>query len=393
MYIREKTVHFLKIKNVILSFVAVFLIAVSAASIVSLTAYYFGDWETIITAKAIPGVIRGIIIGIIFLIYASISRDMISDAYFYSSYFEGNLYGNIKYSDLAAITGKKIQAVQEQMHLFIRIYMKNFTIKNIDGTEQIELFSKKLTCECRHCGAAIEKKEYFTGVCPYCGSYDIFAKVLTDHRFYSISTQIPENRKTPDFYASEHLKQKKAVSLTGLCFGLCVFVIALLGCITQISNYNDQDYLTQVLLSGKSYSSFELIKSDIIGNIIWIIVLILAMIPLIYAAGIRLRYIFTTNACSEFFAKHKKPFVKIVSLSALGNKKYRIKSVKAAICHHYLVNCSFENHDGEMEIALARKIVKDKCRTCGAPISGAADENYKCRYCGNMIMGVIHKAD
>ena len=141
MYIREKTVHFLKIKNVILSFVAVFLIAVSAASIVSFTAYYFGDWETIITAKAIPDVIRGIIIGIIFLIYASISRDMISDAYFYSSYFEGNLYGNIKYSDLAAITGKKIQAVQEQMHLFIRIYMKNFTIKNIDGTEQIYLYN------------------------------------------------------------------------------------------------------------------------------------------------------------------------------------------------------------------------------------------------------------
>ena len=79
-----------------------------SASIVSFTAYYFGDWETIITAKAIPDVIRGIIIGIIFLIYASISRDMISDAYFYSSYFEGNLYGNIKYSDLAAITGEKI---------------------------------------------------------------------------------------------------------------------------------------------------------------------------------------------------------------------------------------------------------------------------------------------
>lgn len=48
-------------------------------------------------------------------------------------------------------------------------------------------------------------------------------------------------------------------------------------------------------------------------------------------------------------------------------------------------------HDGRMVAALAKKIVKDQCPSCGAPIVGAVDENYVCQYCCRVIMGVIEK--
>lgn len=391
VYIREKIIKFLKIKNAISSVIGIFLIAVSTAIMVSLILYYWGDWETVITAKATPGSVSGFIIGIILFIYAFISKKMIRDAYFYSSYFEGDLDGNIKYNDLTAITGKSIYLIKIQLYLFRLIYMKNYKFKTVNKTEQIELYSKKCTCQCRNCGAVIEKSNYFTGICPYCRSSDLFAKILTGNRFYSINNQMSGDRRNPEFYSSKNLKLKKALIICGLCLGLIIFFIALIACTEQISNYNDKKYLTDVLLSGKSYSSYKLIKSEILENIIWLIVLILAMFPLICAMGLRLKDIFTTETCSIFFSDCKTPFVELTGLPVLKNKKHRIKSVKGAICRHYLLNCSFEKHDDVLKIALARKIVKDQCPSCGAPIVGAVDENYKCKYCGNIIMNVIRK--
>ena len=57
----------------------------------------------------------------------------------------------------------------------------------------------------------------------------------------------------------------------------------------------------------------------------------------------------------------------------------------------YLVNCTVEFHDGRPQVVLAKKIVKDTCTNCGAPIVGAVDEVYKCGYCGNKIFDVIEK--
>ena len=70
MYIREKIIKFLKIKNAISSFIGIFEIAVSTAIMVSLISYYWGDWETVITAKATPDSVSGFIIGIILFICA-----------------------------------------------------------------------------------------------------------------------------------------------------------------------------------------------------------------------------------------------------------------------------------------------------------------------------------
>lgn len=391
MYIREKIIKFLKIKNAISSVIGIFLIAVSTADMVSLITYYWGDWQTIKTAKRTPGSVTGFIVGTILFVCAFISKKMIRDAYFYSSYFEGDLYGNIKYSDLTSITGKSIHSIKIQLLFFRVIYMKNYKIKTINGVNQIELHSKKCTCECRNCGAVIEKSVYFTGICTYCKSSDLFAKVLTGNRFYSITNQMSGDRRNPEFYSLKNLKIRKALFMCGLCFGLIIFFIALFACIEQIVNYNDKEYLTDVILSGTSYSSYELIKSEILENIIWLIVLILTMVPLICAMGLRLIDIFTTDVCSKFFSNCKTPFVKATDLPVLKNKKHGIKSVKGAICRYYLLNCSFEKHDDVLKVALARKIVKDECPSCGASIVGAVDKNYTCKYCGNMIMNVICK--
>ena len=280
-------------------------------------------------------------------------------------------------------------AGQIQLLFFRIIYLKNYKFKTINGVNQIELYSKKCTCKCKNCGAVIEKSVYFTGICPYCRSSDLFAKVLTGNRFYSITNQMSGGRRNLEFYSSKHLKLRKALFTCGLCFGLIIFFIALIACIEQISNYNDQEYLTDVLMSGTSYSSYALIKSEILDNIIWSIVIIMAMVPPICVMGLRLKDIFTTYTCSKFFSKCTTPFVKATDLPVLNSKKHGIKSVKRAICRHYLLNCSFEKHDDVLKLALARKIVKDECPSCGASIVGAVDENYKCKYCGNIIMDVI----
>ena len=48
-------------------------------------------------------------------------------------------------------------------------------------------------------------------------------------------------------------------------------------------------------------------------------------------------------------------------------------------------------HDGQLVVALAKMVVKDRCLSCGAPLTGVTDENSRCSYCGNLIMGVLEK--
>ena len=79
-------------------------------------------------------------------------------------------------------------------------YMKNYKIQSVDGVSMVVLNSKTSTCECRNCGAIIEKKEYFTGSCKYCGSSDLFARVLTKDGFYSISNERAKANHKISFY-------------------------------------------------------------------------------------------------------------------------------------------------------------------------------------------------
>lgn len=395
MYLREKRIRILKVKNVILVIFGLFFVAVSVGVMVSLISFYHDDLETVLKARATPDCVKATILGVIFLLIAGISRRLIGEANIYSSYFEGDLSGYIKYSDLAEVTGKSTGMVKLQLHLFRRIYMKGYELEMVEQTEQVVLNSKKCMCECRHCGASIEKRIYFTGVCPYCGSSDLFAKVLSDSRFYSIRNEMSEGIKNPEFYSLKNIKVKKNLFKLYLCLGASALAIGVLICLENLAAYNNKEYLKEVLLSGKShYSSYELIKAEIMDSIIWGAVLALAFVPVIINWGKKIKYIFVADDCSQYFSQCKTPFVNAENLPVAkneSNRKTGLKLVRGALRQHYLSNCTFEKHDGVLKVALAKKIVKDECPSCGGPIVGAVDEQYQCRYCGTVIMGVVHK--
>lgn len=347
--------------------------------------------EVVMEAKAAPGSIWSIKIGIILLIIAVISRHLIGNANFYSSYFEGDLNGYIKYSDLAEVTGKNMYSVMLQLCFFRLIYMKGYTLKFSDSSEQIILNSKKCLCECKNCGAPIEKRIYFTGTCSYCGSSDLFAKVLTDNKFYSIQNNTSDEIKKPGFYTSKNLTARKVLFPIFLILGLSVVCILAMMCLDYISKYNDKEYLTEVLLSGKSYSSFELIKHEMMDMIIWDVVFIIAFIPLIISIIQKMKCVYISDDCSCYFSRCKTPFVYIEDLPLQKSSSKKIKLINKSLRHRYLINCTFEKHDGKLKLALAKKVVKDQCPSCGAPIVGAVDEHYKCKYCDNIIMDVVSK--
>lgn len=394
MYLKEKLIKYLKIKNIIFMIIGVFNVITSVAIITSLIAYYIDNLETALHARAMPSSITYLILGIILMIIVAISRKLIGDASFYSSYFEGNLDGYIKYSDLADVMGKSERKVKSQLNLFRKIYMKGYELKSIDGVEQVVLNSKKCTCQCNNCGALIEKKVYFTGICPYCRSSDLFAKVLTDNRFYSIENNMSDGLKKPEFYSAKNLKTRKKLFPIFLCIVLSVTLISVMAFLDNISNYNDKDYLREVLLSGESYSSYELIKKEIMESIIWDFVIAVVFTPIVYSICKKIKYVFVADDCSKYFSEIETPFINAEDLTVINKKsgkKRIIKSLRGAIRKRYLKNCTFEKHGGVLKIALAKKIVKDKCPSCGGGIVGAVDEHYKCEYCGNVIMDVILK--
>lgn len=395
MYLKEKTIKLLRIKNIIFAIIGVFNLLVSGYYIVSEFIYYRDDLYTAWHAKSMTSSIVWVIISIILLITAAISRNRIGNATFYSSYFEGDLDGYVKYGDLAEVTGKSVKKVRRQLRLFRKYYMKNYELKEENGEEIVELYSKKCFCECGNCGAHIEKRIFFTGACPYCGSSDLFAKVLTDNRFYSISNDFKSGVKKPAYYTAKLLNVKKALFVILLILGAFVSIVALMMTLSEIPHYFDQEYQKQILLSPESHlRSYKLIKADILDSIIFSALLLLIFAPLAFLRFRKTISVYAADACAAFFSKCQTPFVKAKKLPdfamASGEKK-KLKEVRSAIRRGYLVHCTLEMHDGKLMAALAKKIVKDQCPSCGAPIVGAVDENYVCKYCGKLIMDVIEK--
>lgn len=393
MYLREKRIQFLKFKNVLFTVLGIFFVASSLYVLISLVSYYHDDLETVLEAKATPQCIVLIMVGTILLLIAGISRRFIGNANFYSSYFEGDLSGYIQYQDLAEVMGTSAGRIRLQLRFFRNAYMKGYEQCKVDHTEQVVLNSKVCICECKYCGATIEKRIYYTGVCPYCGNSDLCARILTDNRFYRIENRISEGITNPEFYAAKHISTKKVLFPLYLGLGISVIAIAVIYCLDHFAHYHNQEYLTELLLSGKSpYSSFALIKAEIMDSIIWGTVLALALIPVVLHRSRKIRYINMADSCSQYFAQCKTPFVDAKKLPGVtANPIRNLKSVRYALRLRYLLNCTLEKHEDTLKVALARKIVKDQCPSCGGAIVGAVDQHYQCRYCGNVIMDVIRK--
>ena len=395
MYLREKTIRKLRIKNVILAIFGVFNIFSCGYYILGEFIYYRNDPGTAWNAVSMKSSIFWLIVAILLLVHVAISRKRIGNANFYSGYFEGDLDGYITYEDLAGVTGESSEKIRKQLHRFLKYYMRNFELKEKDGEEMVELYSKKILCECKNCGANMEKRIFFTGTCPYCGSSDLFAKVLTNERFYSISNDVQSGIKKPSYYAAKNLTAKKV--WFGVLLGIGFFFILLFFMMTcsEISNYFDQEYQKEILLDPDSHlRSYDLIKAEILDSIIANVILICVLVPLAVLRAKKILGIRIAVLCAGFFATCEKPYIKAEKLPGLGIKpkeEKKLNGVRKAIHYGYLKHCTLEMHENQLMAGLAKKIVKDQCPSCSAPIVGAVDEDYVCKYCGNRIMGVVEK--
>ena len=101
MYLRNGVMKFLRVKNVLLFIAGVFFLFAGIYLISDLLIYYRNDLDTALHAKSMPGAIDWAIMGTAFVLIVFLSRKLMGDARFYSSYFEGSLYGRISFNDLA----------------------------------------------------------------------------------------------------------------------------------------------------------------------------------------------------------------------------------------------------------------------------------------------------
>ena len=391
MYLRKKRMTALKIKNVLFFIFSAFEVMISGTYIVSEFVYYRDDPQTAWGAVSMKESIVMMCVAAVVFTIAVISTRHLGNASFYSSYFEGDLDGVVSFADLAKVVGKSEASVRRQLHFYRSVYMAGFEFSQ-DGSG-VWLDSRTCLCECRSCGAHIEKKVYFTGECPYCHSSDLHAKVLSGEHFYSVSNDLGSGIGRPDYYRSGSLKTRMA--LYWLLFGLGAFFTVILFCINieDIFHYFDQEYQKKVLLDPSNHlNSYELIKAHLLNSIIYTSIVWAVIAPLTVLRFRRVMAISTAHAIARFFSQSKTPFIKAEELPALAaGSKGMMKRMRRAIRKGYAKNCTLEVHNGVLLIALAKKTVKDRCLSCGAPLTGVVDENSKCSYCGNLIMGVLEK--
>ena len=389
------------VKNVILLILGVFLVSTSVAIITQLIVGYFGDWFTIFHARAFPESVILIIIGIVLIVCSRISRRLINDAVFFSGYFEGDLNGYVDFAELAEVTGRTTPQIKSRIALLHLLYMKNFRViktVNYRYPEIIELYSKTVTCSCRSCGGWMEKRVYFEGRCPYCGSSDLTAQVVSGQRLYFINNNTNRKPNNPAYYEGSPLQAKRIGYAVGFGIELFFFLIFLIVFLTMVNNYNNEPYFRDMFSS--SMTSFSLFQSGLLNAIIFFAFALAAIVLTVPITFSRMSNIEHSQSLARDFAQWQKPFISLQEFDRMQREKYsystispekRYKNIVEAIKEGYLRGCTPEMHGGVLRIALAKQIVKDRCPGCGAPIVGAVTENYSCRYCGRVITGVIRK--
>ncbi len=387
MYLKSKWILVLKFKNVLFFLAGLFLTIMAVWDVVSLTVYYSGDWDTIIHARSTPESAVDFMIGCILLICMKISGEALKKAHFYSSYFETALYSDISYDELSKVTGCKADKVKRDLHIFRNFYMKRFSFVRDNEDEHIELYSKTIECSCKNCGAVIDKKIYFAGICPYCKTSDIFATVITDNQVYSIKKDISEKKNKPGYYLQKDFWIKFGCRVLALSLAIVAFLILFGFTIYDTAKYNDHEYLLGLVLSGEGYSSIELNQKHIIDFILFDIFFAFMFVLIAFFCLKKLLLMSKAMSFDNTFIHSNKP---MLNFSVLKGKNHAA-SLRKTIQNGYIKNCTIENHDGKMKISLEKKIVKDSCPSCGASITGAVNENYICPFCKNKIIKVIEK--
>ena len=143
MYLRNKLLTVLKVKNILLMIAGVFFLFVGSYNILDLLIYYRNDIETALNAKSMPDSIDFVLMAIVFLFVVLLSRKLIGDARFYSSYFEGSLYQHIRVKDLAAASGKPAFIVAIELFFFRFLYMpRSLRLIRESGSKNLGLHTR-----------------------------------------------------------------------------------------------------------------------------------------------------------------------------------------------------------------------------------------------------------
>ena len=69
----------------------------------------------------------------------------------------------------------------------------------------------------------MEKRVYFEGRCPYCGSSDLTAQVVSGQRVYFINDNAGRKPNNPDYYKASSLNAKRIAYAVG--FGIALFFV------------------------------------------------------------------------------------------------------------------------------------------------------------------------
>ena len=370
MYLKNSLISILKIKNVFLLILGIAFAAISVTVTTELIVYYHGDWFTITHARSTPESVIYFILGVLMIVYSRISRKLINDACFFSGYFEGDLNGYVDFTELAEITGRTPEQIRSRLRLLRPLYMKNFRIAktiNYRYPEIIELYSKTVTCCCRSCGGWMEKRVYFMGVCPYCGSSDLTAQVVSGQHFYYINDNINRKPNDPHYYEAPSLNTKRIWYAVGIGVALFFFLILLIIFMTSVSNYNNEEYFREMI--GKGITSYELFQKDLMNLIIFSAFSLACSaiaFPFLLA---RVLSIEMAQSFARKFAQCPTPFLSFPKLyqNTQGNSSYQSTSITPEIIYKRLVNtikegylrgCTPEKHGGTLRIALANRARK-----------------------------------
>jgi hypothetical protein len=244
----------------------------------------------------------------------------------------------------------------------------------------------------------MEKRVYFEGRCPYCGSSDLTAQVVSGQRLYFINDNTNRKPNNPAYYEGSSLQAKRIGYAVGFGIELFFFLIFLIVFLTMVNNYNNEPYFRDML--GRGITSYSLFQSELLNAIILFAFALAAIVVTAPITVVRMITIESSQRYARDFARFPRPFLTLQDLDRIQKAKNpdsgvtpeaQYKHIVGAVKEGYLRGCSPEKHGGVLRIALAKQIVKDRCPGCGAPIVGAVTESYCCRYCGRWITGVIRK--
>ena len=369
MYTRNVLIKILKVKNVLLYILGVIVIMASLYVNVSDVVYEMFSTENLL----FTGIL--LLAGLVFVFLGILSNVWIGDANMYSAYFEGDLDGRISMTDIARLMGKSVMVAKLKMHIFRYVYMKGFCFEKQGDNIQIVLGSRKIVCQCKECGGEMERSEYFTGKCGYCGGLDISTKILCRDGFYSIENDIAKGYGNPEFYQMPKLRRKWILAMIIWGIGAIFVLISIIGFADNFSHYlKDRD------------------NKDLLDTaVVFATIFIGFLVPVINGIK-RIEYVCVALRSSEYFAKRKTPYVKLSSIPFIKsgiNKTRRTRVLRRTMRKRYLSNCNFEIHKDELKLVLSKRIVKNRCPYCGSAITVPVDEHYKCMSCDRKIINLV----